>query len=172
MDAITAEEALDILRTLGTSDGEVRRRIVEEARRRLIEAPVDAEEIAESVLLDLGGIEVEDLWDRSGPSRHGYTGPAAAAVDMVEEALEFYADDIERLGRLGARESSLGTLMGVVKGLYRFDKESKTEFRDWAEDIAADVAWSLAEKWRKTATDRERQAWKNFLARHCPDWAE
>ena len=63
--------------------------------------------------------------------------------------------------------------MGVLQGIYRFDQESKTEFKEWAEDIPLERFGSLLDKWRK---DRQSSnaitEMDEFIRDLCPNWAK
>ncbi len=99
LDSISGVEALQILNTLCSSDTELRKRIESEAEKLL--CAVDPEEVASEVLFELEGIDVEELCNRSGPSRHGYSSPDEMAVEMIEEVLKPFEDKIQELIRNG-----------------------------------------------------------------------
>ncbi|NGX43594.1 MAG: hypothetical protein K940chlam7_01892, partial [Chlamydiae bacterium] len=86
IDKINPLEALRILEILCRKNAEILKRTEELFLNRIRE--VDVEEIAEEVFSDIDFIDVEDLWDKSGSSRYGYTDPADAAWEMVEEVIE------------------------------------------------------------------------------------
>ena len=69
IDRISPEQALEILRRLARNDPKITKQIENEAEELLKE--IDAEEICEYVYSVLDGIDVQELWDRSGPSRYG-----------------------------------------------------------------------------------------------------
>ena len=62
---------------------------------------VDAGDVASEVLADLESLSVEDVWDRAGPRRDGYSDPSEVAAEMIDKALEPYADEVEHLIGLG-----------------------------------------------------------------------
>ena len=66
LDKISGKEALGILRRLAKKDPAILRQIEMEAEQFL--KAVDIEEICEDVFSVLDGIDVEELWDRSGPN--------------------------------------------------------------------------------------------------------
>jgi hypothetical protein len=57
--------------------------IVEIASQHLKQ--IDSEDIAESVYAELERLDVEEVWDRSGKTRHGYVDPGEAADSMIDE---------------------------------------------------------------------------------------
>ena len=105
---------------------DVREIIVHEAERLL--GSVDLDEIAEDVFFALESIDVHELWDRSGSHSDGYTSPEDMAMEMVEEELDSFSDQIVRYHNLGLHDEEKLYCMGVLKGLYRFEKEAKSEF--------------------------------------------
>lgn len=167
---MTGEDALRILRDLCASDPVVRKRVVDEAQRIL--ADVNVEEVAESVLFDLEAISVEDLWDRSGPSSHGYSSPDEMAVQMFEEAIHPHEEEIKKYQRLCMSDPCMHYVMGTLKGIYRFEKEAESEFRDWATDVPAETFGFLLDEWRKDARKGKLKRMYQFISEHCPEWAK
>jgi hypothetical protein len=63
--------------------------------------------------------------------------------------------------------------MGVIPGIYRYEHESKSEFREWAEDIPIECAGYLLTIWReRNHKAAEAQAMDEFIRQRCPKWAE
>ena len=62
---------------------------------------VDAGDVGAEVLAELESLSVEDVWDRAGPRHDGHSDPGEVAAEMIEKALEPYADEIEHLVGLG-----------------------------------------------------------------------
>ena len=87
---LTAEQALDVVKRLSEKGGEIGEALLAEAKNLL--TAVDVDETADGVFCVLDSIDVQDCWDRSGSSRHGYTEPSEAAVELVEEELQPFYD--------------------------------------------------------------------------------
>ena len=87
IDNIDAADALAILRILANEDVYLEKKIEQILKEYLSE--VDIEEIASQVYFDLNGLEVEEVWDRSGSTRFGYVDPNEAAYEMFEEKINF-----------------------------------------------------------------------------------
>jgi len=171
LDSISGIEALQVLKALCASDAGLRKRIESEAEKLL--RAVDPEDVASDVLFELEGIDVEDLWNRSGPSRHGYSSPDEMAMEMIEEALRPFEDKIEEYDRIGMPEQSMLYCMGVLKGIYQFEHETQTEFREWAVDIPGDCFGAILDAWQKGHTgEHDVEKMNAFLSRECPEWAE
>ena len=120
----------------------------------------------------LDQIQVEELWDRAGPKRDGYTSPEDMAVEMMEEVLEPYNKGVVRYLKLGMAQEAKLYCMGVLKGIYQFDQESKSEFKGWATDIAGECFGYLLRKWQhETNKEDDLIEMKQFLKKECPKWA-
>src|ERR1700730_1846959 len=96
---------------------------------------IDLDETAEEVFLILDSIDVQDCWDRSGGTRDGYTSPEDAAAEIIDEELQPFFDQVERYRELGMAEQEAAYCKGVILGIYRYERESKSEFREWSTDI-------------------------------------
>jgi len=124
---ITSDQAVHILKVLWEKRIDVREIIIHEAERLL--GPLDPDEIAEDIFFALESIDVHELWDRSGSHSDGYTSPEDMAMEMVEEELDSFSDQIVRYHNLGLYEEEKLYCMGVLKGLYRFTKSLKNHDR-------------------------------------------
>lgn len=167
---ITSDQAVHILKVLWEKRSDVREIIVNEAERLL--GPVDPDEIAEDVFFALESIDVHELWDRSGSHSDGYTSPEDMAMEMVEEELDSFSDKIVKYHNLGLHEEEKLYCMGVLKGLYRFEKEAKSEFRNWASDVAGECFDFVHKAWQKQkGNERFAGEMGEFIKVTCPKWA-
>jgi hypothetical protein len=168
---LTADQALKIVERLSRRGGKVREVVVTEAMNMLAE--VDLNETADEVFVILDSIDVQDCWDRSGSHRHGYTSPDEAATEIIEEELQPFFDQVERYHELGMPEQEAEYCMGIIAGIYRYERESKSEFREWSVDIPVECAGSLLDQWRKRNRARASiNAMREFIAEQCPEWAK
>ena len=168
---LTAERALRIVRQLSRRGGEIGEAVRAEVMDVL--TGVDWDETAEEVFCALDSLDVEDCWDRSGRSRDGYTSPDEAAAEMIEAELQPFCDQLERYQKLGMIEQESTYCMGVIFGLYRFERKSESEFRDWSVDIPAEFARDLLDLWLQRNREGARiDAMHDFIREHCPDWAK
>jgi len=85
-------DGLAILQTLAREDEQLAARIAEIATARLRD--VDMEGVAFALYEELECLEVEEVWDRSGSTRHGYVDSAEAADQMMDEVVEPYLDEL------------------------------------------------------------------------------
>lgn len=117
-------------------------------------------------------IDVEELWDRSGASRHGHSSPDEMAAEMVEETLNPYEEKIREYGKIGMAEQSMRYCMGVLEGICRFEHESRTEFKDWAPDIPGECFGAILDEWRRSCVHkRDLEKMDAYIGRECPKWA-
>jgi hypothetical protein len=64
------------------------------------------------------------------------------------------------------------TCMGIILGLYCFDKKSKTEFKNWCIDLPRDSAECILMEWRERNSDgAARDMMDNFVREQCLEWA-
>jgi hypothetical protein len=167
---LTAEQALRIIQQLSRRGDEIGEAVRAEAMEVL--TGVDRDETAEEVFCALDALDVEDCWDRSGASRDGYTSPDEAAAEMIEAELQPFCDQQERYQELDMSEQESAYCMGVILGLYRFARESESEFRDWSTDIPAECARDLLDQWLAQNREARRiDAMRDFIREYCPEWA-
>ena len=168
MRELTPEQALEVVRRLYEKDSRIREVVLREVMSVLEAA--DLAEIADDVFCVLNLLDVHDLWDRSGAQRDGYFPPEEVAAEMMEEELEPFFEKVRRYCRLGMLIQAQTCCMGVLYGIYRFDYESKTEFRQWAEGIPLECFQSLLDDWRKDTDDYSRKEMDVFLKGSSPKW--
>jgi hypothetical protein len=169
--SLSGDDALRILKELCEADVKMRTRILAEAEKLLRQ--VDRDAVAEDVFFDLDGLSVDELWDRSGPHRHGYSSPDEMAVEMIEAALKPYEDKIEQYQKMGMPEQAKLFCMGVLKGIYQFEHEAQSEFKEQAPDLAAECFGGMLDEWRKRyARKQDIQAMSAFIGQECSAWAK
>jgi len=165
---LSGEDALTILGRLAEEDQGLANRIENMAREIL--SIIDFASIAEEVLWALNQIEVEELWDRSGKTRHGYIEPDEMAWTLIEEALTEYTGELNKYLRLSLLDKAKVYCLGIIKGLYLFDCDSKTEFTDWAVDIpeqfSLNLICELEKKYQDIIKDIKEQSAEMF-----PGWS-
>lgn len=167
---LTPEQALEAVRRLAAEGGEIREAILRQARSVL--ADVDLHETAEEVFFALDLIDVDECCERSGSRRNGYKSPDEAALEMMEEELDPFFEQAGRYHELGMLEEEKVYCMGVILGIYRFEQESKSEFKEWSVDNPAECADYLLGQWRKGCGDQAAaKEMDNFIKRSCPQWA-
>jgi len=162
LDTINPDDALHILRTIYAEDKKIADKIERVANQYL--SDVDIDQIAKEVYSELDGLEVEELWDRSGPSHKGYAEPGEMAYEMLEEVLEPFIAQIKKYQDLAKPKEAKLYCMGIIKGISQYEKESKSEFKGWAGDGVGECSqWVLLEweKGNKSVDDRKEM--KEFI---------
>ena len=171
LQALRGDDALVILRRLADRNPESAT-VIETMAKDLLSA-VDAGDVAADVLAELESLSVEDVWDRAGPRHDGYSDPGEVAAEMIDEALEPYAHEIERLIGLGMQVQVDGLFRGVLRGLYDFGIAPATPFRDEAADSVEEQFGANLLNWRnRLPSHATRPRLDAFLAQFCPKWAD
>ena len=169
IDHLSPTDALSVLRTLADSDEALARRIAEMATARL--SGVDLEEVAAVLYDELDTLEVEEVWDRAGRTRHGYVEPGEAADQMIEEVLAPFLEELTKYQRLGMNTEANRTCMGLLLGLYRFKHESTSEFKDWVPDAPGIFAETVVDAWKAGSPSRaDVKAVKAFVEDELEGW--
>ena len=169
IDQLSPTDALAILKTLAASDEELARRIAELALAHL--KGVEPEEVAAVLHESLEALEVEEVWDRAGETRHGYVEPGEAADQMIEEVLEPFLEELKKYQKLGLSIEARRLCMGLLAGLYRFEHVSISEFKNWAPDSPIIFAEEVVETWKTGSPGRaDRAAVKAFIEDELGGW--
>ena len=170
IDKISPSEALKILKHLAKADKNIKGKIIEIAD--IIIRDFDIEEICDDVYWVLNGMDVEELWNRSGSTRFGYITPEDMAVEMMEEELEPFNQEVIRLSELNMQKEAKLYCMGVLKGIYKFEHESESDYKDWAADVAGECYNYQLNDWKKRSTsNKDIEEMDLFLKKECASWA-
>jgi hypothetical protein len=172
---LSLEQTRAILRALA-QDPNLAPLILQAAQTQLEEhaphSPDDAEAIAEEVLEALERLEVEEVWERAGPKRDGYVDTSEAADAMIGEALQPFLEEMARYNDLGMADEAIYTCLGILSGLYRFEAESASEFKDWAADLPGDYGIVALEEWQKGAPPQAAvRKLRGLIEDSLPRWA-
>jgi hypothetical protein len=168
---MTGSDALSILKLLAERDDKFAE-VIDATARELL-GHVDFEDVAKDVQMDLEFLDVEEVWDRSGPKRDGYVDPGDAAWQMFEDALQPFEDAIDKYKRLSMSSEARSYCEGILKGIYDFHRESSTEYKDWAVDAPGEFFGRVLDEWKSLFKGRPPLLeMEEFLQSHCPDWAE
>ena len=168
---ITPDEALGILKQIAKTDKKLKTRIIELAENIL--RNVDVEAVCDEVFSELDGIDVHELWDRAGPRTDGYTSPEDMAVEMFEDALEPFLQELYRLLDLKMHQEAKLYCMGILKGIYQYEQDSGSEFKDWATDVPGEYFGYVLRKWRKrNSNNKDKKEMKVFISNECPNWSK
>ena len=160
---LTDAQSRNVLHHLYTQ-GDAIMKLIDAMAKEILQE-VDSEDIAEDVFEALDFLDTETLFGRSGPSRFGYTAP--------EEELEPYLEQIKRYHELKMYAEECLYCMGVLKGIYRFEQESVSEYKDYAADVAEECFGVVLNDWRKSCGDPSLiDKMMEYLRTACPDWTK
>lgn len=167
---ISPNEALKILRQITKQDKNLKKKIIELAEDLFRD--VDVDDICEAVFDALDGIDVHELWDRAGPKTDGYTSPEDMSVEMFEEALEPFVQEMERLLNLKMLQEAKLYCMGILKGIYKYEEDSESEFKDWASDVPGETFGYILREWVKNRNKKDKLEMKDFIKNEFPAWSK
>ncbi len=166
---LSPNDALQVLKTLARDDEKLAARIAEIATAHLSE--VDPEDIAFELYHELDDLEVEEIWDRAGESRHGYVSPGKAAGEMVDEIINPYLEELGKYQTLGMNAEANRMCMGILLGLYRFEDKSTTRFKEWSPDTAGVFADTVVDAWKAgSPSQADVKALKTFIMEELFGW--
>lgn len=175
LERLEADEARAVLDRLLAAHPDLRTE-AEQAARSLL-SQVSCESVADDVEHALRSLDLDDLGNRAGRHRGGYTSPTEAARELLREAVDPFLADMKRQMELGLEREALEICKGVVLGLYRIRNTRGDEFLGWAEDFpleaAADAVRVLARGNRKGPGGKRRARPRfdeEFVDKHVPEW--
>ena len=171
LESLTGSDALSILRILADRDERLAREIDAVAGDLLGE--VDVAGVAANVKDELESLAVDDIFDKSGARREEYVDPGDAAFEMFAEALAPFLQDMEKYRTLGRPEQASACCLGILQGIYDFDKDSSTQYKEWAVDAPKEYFGQVVDAWENIYHGKPPLSKLNsFVRGHCPDYAE
>lgn len=171
LNKISPNEALAILKQITKTDTKLKEKVIELAEGLL--SDVEVERVCDEVFAALEWLDVHDLWDGAGEHIDGYISPDEMAADMFDGALEPFLKELNRLFDLEMQQEAKLHCMGLLKGLYRYEEESESEFKDWAGDLPRETFEEVLDKWKKRNSDnKDRKEMKDFIKDECQNWSE
>jgi len=120
-----------------------------------VASDVDIDDIMDDVFFELDRIDFDDLNDRSGNTRYGYVDPSEAEFSLFEEALDPFIDEMEKLQQRSLPAAAKSTCIGIIKGLLKYKKESKSDFSGWAGDTSNAFVDIVVKKWKKGKPNKD-----------------
>lgn len=169
IEQLSPADASAILHALASSDETLAARIAEMALARFDQ--VDVEEVSAALYDELNALEVEEVWDRAGSTRHGYVEPGEAADQMIEAVLTSFLDDLARYRKLGLRTEANRMCEGLLLGFFRFQHESTSEFKNWAPDAPIIFAEIVVDAWKAgSPTGSDVKLLRAFIAEELGGW--
>ncbi|MEA3497184.1 MAG: hypothetical protein U9R42_14245 [Bacteroidota bacterium] len=170
LEQLSPSDAFAVLKQLAKEDKSIRVKIEQLAKEYLSE--IDLDSIAEEVYSELDSLYVEDLWDSSGSTSNGYIEPHERAFEMVEETIEPFIDEMKKYRILSMFQEEKICCMGILKGLYRFEKEATSEFSDWATDAPGESFSYALSEWKENKQNAEDlKEMEEFVKENFEKWA-
>ena len=147
IESLNEHETSQVLKALLDSNPNLTKKIYDIAIK--VVGDVDADEIMDEVYYALDGLDVDVLYSRSGKTRYGYVEPCDAAWEMFEEAITPFIDEMKKNQQRSLPEMAKTYCIGIIKGLWEFEKESNSDFKDWATDASGQFVDNVFEAWKK-----------------------
>ena len=138
-------EAAAVLRRLLAVHPDLSSEAEEIARSLLHE--VNYEEVAAEIEDEIRALDYEDLNARAGSHEWGYVEPSEAAVEILEETLEPFVEELKRHLELGLEAEALEICKGLVLGCYRLSEREGGDVLGWAPDFPGEAAGNALEVW-------------------------
>jgi hypothetical protein len=145
--SLSASEAACVLSDMLDNDPGLMKKAYDAAMK--VAGNVDADAIMDRVFSSLNRLDVDELNNRSGRTRYGYVDPCDAAWEMFEEALDPFISEMKKNQQRALPAAAKAHCIGIVKGLWRFEQESYTDFSGWVEDAPGEFIDTVVEEWKK-----------------------
>jgi hypothetical protein len=172
LDRLAGEEAKVVLRQLLERHSELCPE-AENIATALVSSQ-SAEEIAAEVSGALRGVDLDALNGRAGKHSSRYVEPGEAAVELLEEAIEEWVEDMKRHIDLNMMPAAQTICAGIVAGLYACRKTSSDGALGWAPDFPAEhagfIVQELLQLSRYKLTAAEQNEFVQRLADGAPEW--
>lgn len=98
---------------------------------------------------------------------------AKLAWEIFEEALQPFRQEIEKYRKLAMFREADRHCRGILKGIYDFDEESSTQYKEWAIDAPAEYFGLVLEDWKSLRKGRlPLSKMQDFIEEQCPAYAE
>ncbi len=94
------------------------------------------------------------------------------SFEMFEEAIEPFNKEMNRLSDLKMHQEAKLYCMGILKGIYQYDEESGSEFKDWASDIPGESFGDILREWGKNCNNKAKKEMINFIKKECLVWSK
>jgi hypothetical protein len=90
---------------------------------------------------------------------------------MIEELMEPFLEELRKYQALGMNTEANGMCMGLLLGLYLFEDESTSEFKDRAPGAPAIFAEAVVDAWKAESPSRaDVAAVRAFIEEELGGW--
>jgi len=86
--------------------------------------------------------------------------------------LEPFLQELYRLFDLKMQQEAKLYCMGILKGIYRYEEDSRSEFKDWASDVPGESFGYILREWGKNSNNKEKKEMTDFIKKEFPAWSE
>jgi len=169
LDRLTDDEAGRVLEELLRRHPELEAEATKITTRLL--ATVDFDSVAEDVSAVLDGVGFEEMSAFAGRREGRYVHGSEAAWTSLQDAVDPFIADAERLIETGEDDAALVMVRGIVAGLYAL-RGSGSEALQWAPDFPLETATDLVSRMGALAGSRNwSKALLRSLVAEAPEWA-
>jgi hypothetical protein len=90
---------------------------------------------------------------------------------MFEQALAPFMDELRKYQELSLATEARSYCMGILKGIYRFENESTSEYKGWAEDAPHESFKTVLADWKKACNNqKDVDKMEAFIEENCTGW--
>jgi hypothetical protein len=147
LQSLNADERSQVLMAILANDPALVKKAYAIAMEIVGDTNVD--EISDDVYHALNSLDVDDLYDSSGATRHGYVDPSDRAWEMFEEALYPFIADMKKNQQRSLPFEAKIHCIGIIKGLLKYEKESNSDLSEWVPDAPGESIINVVDEWKE-----------------------
>ena len=68
---------------------------------------------------------------------------------MFEEALDPFIEEMKKSQKRALSAVAKAHCIGIIKGLWRYEKEPDFDFKDWLTDAPGEYVYTVFDEWKK-----------------------
>jgi hypothetical protein len=151
--SLNADEASRVLKGVLEDDPLLTKKIYDVAMK--VAGGVNADAVMDKVFCELDMLDLDDLNGRAGRTRYGYVEPHDAAWELFEEALTPFIEEMRKSQQRMLPAAAKSYCIGIVKGLWAYKEESRSDLKDWLEDAPGEYVETVVREWKKGNPDND-----------------
>jgi len=145
--SLNQTEAEEVLSTLYNENPELEDKIYDIALK--VVSQVDEDRVMNDVFYDLDMIDVDDLFSKSGRTSYGYVEPHDLSWEMFDDELQPFINEMKVYQERSLPIEAKIYCCGIIRGLQKYDKDSNSDFKDWAGDAPIESIHIVLEEFKK-----------------------